>query len=187
MRLRAEMKLPGKAWLEFEVRPQAGDPRPLFSQTAVFTPKGIAGLAYWNLWHEARTGFLIVDAGMRELSATGRMITGGCMGRVILCGSSSMAISRVTTADGSGAKAPAQMPRRTFASRIPGCRRSVLIPNTSGAGCPSYATCQRQNFVRPPPAGASIAKDYPRPIVDHVAARETALPMFGTAKTRTKK
>jgi hypothetical protein len=49
LRLRAEMKVPGKAWLEFEVRRQTGDVRPLLSQTAVFAPKGLAGLAYWYL------------------------------------------------------------------------------------------------------------------------------------------
>jgi len=49
LRLRAEMKVPGKAWLEFEVRPQPGKQAPLLSQTAVFAPKGLAGLAYWYL------------------------------------------------------------------------------------------------------------------------------------------
>ena len=49
LRLRAEMRVPGKAWLEFEVRPQSGTHPPLLSQTAVFAPKGLAGLAYWYL------------------------------------------------------------------------------------------------------------------------------------------
>jgi uncharacterized protein YbjT (DUF2867 family) len=47
MRLRAEMKLPGKAWLQFEVRAQDHDRRPLLSQTAFFAPKGLLGLIYW--------------------------------------------------------------------------------------------------------------------------------------------
>lgn len=45
LRLRAEMKLPGRAWLEFEVSPSpAGS---TLRQTAVFDPAGLAGLLYW--------------------------------------------------------------------------------------------------------------------------------------------
>jgi hypothetical protein len=47
MRLRAEMKLPGKAWLQFEVKTQDHDPRPVLVQTAFFAPKGLLGLLYW--------------------------------------------------------------------------------------------------------------------------------------------
>jgi uncharacterized protein YbjT (DUF2867 family) len=47
MRLRAEMKVPGKAWLQFEVKAQDHDPRSLLSQTAYFAPKGLLGLVYW--------------------------------------------------------------------------------------------------------------------------------------------
>jgi uncharacterized protein YbjT (DUF2867 family) len=43
--LRAEMKLPGEALLEFAVEPE-GDGAPL-AQTARFLPRGLAGLAYW--------------------------------------------------------------------------------------------------------------------------------------------
>lgn len=45
MRLIAEMKLPGRAWLEFEVEPTDGGSR--IRQTAVFDPVGLTGLAYW--------------------------------------------------------------------------------------------------------------------------------------------
>ena len=46
LRLEAEMKLPGRAWLEFEVR--AGDNgMSTIRQTAVFDPVGLAGLVYW--------------------------------------------------------------------------------------------------------------------------------------------
>ncbi len=47
MRLRAEMKVPGKAWLQFEVKAQENDSRPLLSQTAFFAPKGLGGIVYW--------------------------------------------------------------------------------------------------------------------------------------------
>ncbi len=47
MRLRAEMKVPGKAWLQFEVKAQEHDTRPLLTQTAFFAPKGLSGVLYW--------------------------------------------------------------------------------------------------------------------------------------------
>jgi len=46
LRLRAEMKLPGKAWLQFEAQPR-GDGKTLLTQTAYLAPKGLPGLAYW--------------------------------------------------------------------------------------------------------------------------------------------
>jgi uncharacterized protein YbjT (DUF2867 family) len=45
LRLRAEMKLPGRAWLDFEVEPAASGAR--LRQVASFDPRGLAGLAYW--------------------------------------------------------------------------------------------------------------------------------------------
>jgi hypothetical protein len=45
VRLRAEMKVPGRAWLQFEVLGD-GD-RSTIRQTALFEPRGLAGLAYW--------------------------------------------------------------------------------------------------------------------------------------------
>jgi hypothetical protein len=45
LRLAAEMKVPGRAWLEYEVRPnEAGSE---IRQTAVFDPVGLSGLLYW--------------------------------------------------------------------------------------------------------------------------------------------
>ncbi len=50
LRLRAEMRLPGRAWLQFEVEDD-GDGRSRIRQTALFDPAGLAGLAYWYaLW-----------------------------------------------------------------------------------------------------------------------------------------
>jgi len=45
LRLAAEMKLPGRAWLEYEVRPIPDGTE--IRQTAVFDPVGLAGLLYW--------------------------------------------------------------------------------------------------------------------------------------------
>jgi hypothetical protein len=46
IRLRAEMRVPGRAWLEFEART---DPKgqTLLLQTAFFEPKGLFGFLYW--------------------------------------------------------------------------------------------------------------------------------------------
>ncbi len=45
LRLLAEMKLPGRAWLEFEVT--ADGASSIIRQTAIFDPVGLGGLAYW--------------------------------------------------------------------------------------------------------------------------------------------
>lgn len=44
--LRAEMKLPGEALLDFQVQAQSGD-RCLLRQQALFQPRGLFGLLYW--------------------------------------------------------------------------------------------------------------------------------------------
>ena len=46
IRLRAEMKLPGRAWLQYEVREDRTGTTHL-QQTAAFMPKGLGGLLYW--------------------------------------------------------------------------------------------------------------------------------------------
>ncbi|MCG8608695.1 SDR family oxidoreductase [bacterium] len=45
LRLAAEMKLPGRAWLEFEV--QSNGQSSTIIQSAIFDPIGLAGLLYW--------------------------------------------------------------------------------------------------------------------------------------------
>lgn len=47
LRLRAEMKLPGLAWLELSAG-RDPDGRTTYSQRAVFQPRGLAGHAYWR-------------------------------------------------------------------------------------------------------------------------------------------
>jgi hypothetical protein len=46
MRLRAEMKMPGRAWLQLEAKPYENG-RTLLVQTAFMAPKGLPGLLYW--------------------------------------------------------------------------------------------------------------------------------------------
>jgi hypothetical protein len=45
LRLSPEMKLPGRAWLQFEV--SGGTARSVIRQTAVFEPHGLTGMLYW--------------------------------------------------------------------------------------------------------------------------------------------
>jgi len=50
LRLIAEMKVPGRAWLQFEVEPidsQLNSEGSNISQTAIFDPAGLGGLIYW--------------------------------------------------------------------------------------------------------------------------------------------
>ncbi len=46
LRLRAEMRLPGRAWLEWTIEAHPDD-RSLLRQRAIFYPRGLAGHAYW--------------------------------------------------------------------------------------------------------------------------------------------
>ena len=45
LRLRAEMKVPGGAWLELRATPEGDEAR--FDQRALFFPTGLAGRLYW--------------------------------------------------------------------------------------------------------------------------------------------
>ncbi|RPF21238.1 SDR family oxidoreductase [Myceligenerans xiligouense] len=46
LRLRAEMRLPGLAWLELSIEGDDGE-RPTFRQRAIFSPRGLPGQLYW--------------------------------------------------------------------------------------------------------------------------------------------
>jgi hypothetical protein len=75
LRLGAEMKLPGRAWLEFEV--EGNNSHSTIRQTAIFDPLGIWGLVYWYglfPFHQfVFSGMLrgIVSAAIREPSTPG--------------------------------------------------------------------------------------------------------------------
>ena len=47
LRLSAELGLPGRGWLEFEVQPSEDGKGSVIRQTAEFDPVGLKGLAYW--------------------------------------------------------------------------------------------------------------------------------------------
>ena len=65
LRLLAEMKLPGRAWLEYVLEPHGSGTRII--QNAIFDPVGLAGLAYWYAVYPLHR---IIFGGM--LSAIGR-------------------------------------------------------------------------------------------------------------------
>jgi hypothetical protein len=59
LRLSAEMKVPGRAWLEFEVVPHGAGAT--IRQTAAFDPVGLGGLLYWYLLYPVHQ---LIFAGM---------------------------------------------------------------------------------------------------------------------------
>ena len=51
LRLRAEMRMPGLAWLEFALAPDTAGTGTVITQRALFAPKGLLGHAYWwSVW-----------------------------------------------------------------------------------------------------------------------------------------
>jgi uncharacterized protein YbjT (DUF2867 family) len=70
MRLRAEMKLPGKAWLQFESEPKEG--KTLFTVTAYFAPHGLFGFLYWYaMWPFHK---FIFDGLTRQVASRARVL-----------------------------------------------------------------------------------------------------------------
>lgn len=70
LRLRAEMKLPGKAWLQFESQPRDG--KSLFTVTAYFAPYGLFGFLYWYaMWPFHK---FIFDGLTRRIASRARVL-----------------------------------------------------------------------------------------------------------------
>jgi hypothetical protein len=70
LRLRAEMKVPGRAWLQLEAHPLEEDTSRLI-QTAFFAPKGLSGLLYWYALYPVHG--LIFSGMMRALARSAEM------------------------------------------------------------------------------------------------------------------
>jgi hypothetical protein len=66
LRLAAEMKVPGRAWLQFEVTPLPGG-RSEIRQTAMFDPAGLVGLLYWYALYPVHT--LIFQGMLNRIAA----------------------------------------------------------------------------------------------------------------------
>jgi uncharacterized protein YbjT (DUF2867 family) len=78
LRLRAEMRVPGRAWLQFDARPAAGGA--LLVQTAFFAPRGLLGLLYWYVlypFHAAIFGNLIRKVAERARGLPGQPSAAG--------------------------------------------------------------------------------------------------------------
>ena len=78
LRLRAEMKVPGRAWLQFEAQPLDGGS--LLIQTAYFAPHGLAGHLYWYALypiHAAIFGNLVRCVAGRARSLAPAALPGG--------------------------------------------------------------------------------------------------------------
>ena len=65
LRLRAEMKVPGLAWLQFKAEPHENGQTQLV-QTAFFAPKGLFGILYWYLLYPIHS--LIFSIMIRRLA-----------------------------------------------------------------------------------------------------------------------
>jgi uncharacterized protein YbjT (DUF2867 family) len=74
LRLVAEMKLPGRAWLQFELEPDETGTN--VRQTAVFDPVGLGGLAYWYALYPLHQ---VIFAGM--LRGLARAMAGATLSR----------------------------------------------------------------------------------------------------------
>jgi len=70
LRLRAETKLPGRAWLQWELRPDRGGT--LLTQSAIFRPRGLFGTLYWyGLYPFHRMIFNGLIQAIGDLATTG--------------------------------------------------------------------------------------------------------------------
>ncbi|MEO8612740.1 MAG: SDR family oxidoreductase [Chloroflexota bacterium] len=65
LRLRAEMKVPGLAWLQFKAEPLE-DGNTQLTQTAFFAPKGLFGLLYWYILYPLHS---VIFSGMIRMLA----------------------------------------------------------------------------------------------------------------------
>jgi len=70
LRLRAEMKVPGKAWLQFESTPQDG--KTLLTETAYYEPRGFWGFVYWYAMWPFHA--FLFNGLIRRLAARARML-----------------------------------------------------------------------------------------------------------------
>ena len=64
LRLFAEMKVPGRAWLEFKVESKNGNS--IIKQTAIFEPHGISGILYWYMLYPIHS--LMFEGMIKEIA-----------------------------------------------------------------------------------------------------------------------
>jgi hypothetical protein len=71
MRLRAEMRIPGKAWLQFESTPLPHG-ETLLIQTAYYAPRGLFGFLYWYAMWPFHA--FLFDGLIRRIAARAHML-----------------------------------------------------------------------------------------------------------------
>lgn len=74
LRLSAEMRVPGRAWLQFEAK-ETCPGRTVLSQTAIFDPKGLWGLAYWYALYPLHA--IIFSGMLREVAKAAKKEAAG--------------------------------------------------------------------------------------------------------------
>jgi len=208
----AEAFLREIGWREFAYHVLDGFPElpeaPLNPRFAAFPwrddPDGLAA------WQAGRTGYPIVDAGMRELAATGwmhnrlRMITGSFLVkdlRVHWLAGERWFWERLVDADlannalgwqwvaGSGPDAAPYFrifnPVRQGERFDPeGAYVRRWIPELAGLANSEIHAPWTASRAALDAAGVALGKNYPRPILDHQAARKAALEAFEAVKRR---
>ncbi len=147
-------------------------------------------------WCDGETGFPIVDAGMRQLNATGfmhnrlRMITAMFLTKDLHIDwrhGERYFMQRLVDGDIASNNGGWQWSAGTGADAAPYFRIQNPWSQTKrydpeGAfikqWLPELRDVDAAKLAEPPPAGLRIAKNYPPPIVDHAREREVTLEMF---------
>jgi deoxyribodipyrimidine photo-lyase len=164
--------------------------------------------AEFTAWTRGRTGYPIVDAGMRELQATGlmhnrvRMIVASFLTKDLLIDwrrGERWFMNHLVDGDLASNNGGWQWAAGTGTDAAPYFR--IFNPVTQGMRfdangayvrrwCPELAKLSDEFVQRPweaPPlllaeAGVTLGEDYPFPIVDHAQRREAALAMYAEVK-----
>ncbi len=150
----------------------------------------------FELWTQGRTGFPIVDAGMRELSATGfmhnrvRMITAMFLTKDLHIdwrAGESWFMQNLLDGEIASNNGGWQWSAGTGADAAPYFRIQNPWSQTARFDpkgiyikkwLPQLAAVPSERFLRPPAEGKALAADYPMPCVDHKTERERTLNIF---------
>ncbi len=100
LRLRAEMRLPGRAWLELSVS-DTGPGRCLYRQRALFRPRGLSGHAYW--WTVAPFHSVVFGGMARNIARRAGAPPGGAGSRSVQPGDAGARQGPAPEGTGSGA------------------------------------------------------------------------------------
>lgn len=150
----------------------------------------------FHAWSQGRTGFPIVDAGMRELLATGfmhnrvRMIVSMFLTKDLHCHwklGESFFMQHLVDGENASNNGGWQWSAGTGADAAPYFRIQnpwTQTKNYDPEGSyirqwvPELKDVSPQHFQAPPKGGRALAPGYPLPIVDHATERERTLALF---------